>query len=138
MRSYRLSREIKCSSMISLWFLIFTTMSPALSQLSGSGDSLVISRMQGEFIFDGKVDDECWENATLLPLRMLTPVFGQQPSQETNLLITYDDSYVYLAGRMFDKTPEKIMATSRIRDEWTGQNDYMIWIFDSFNDHENG
>jgi hypothetical protein len=138
MRSYRLSREIKCSSLISLWFLIFTTMSPALSQLSGSGDSLVISRMQGEFIFDGKVDDECWENATLLPLRMLTPVFGQQPSQETNLLITYDDSYVYLAGRMFDKTPEKIMATSRIRDEWTGQNDYMIWIFDSFNDHENG
>ena len=84
------------------------------------------------------VDDACWEDATRLPVIMQAPVFGQTPSQETDLFIAYDDDYVYLSGRMYDKTPEKIMASSRIRDEWTAQNDYLIWIFDSFNDHENG
>jgi hypothetical protein len=138
MLNYKLFSKslVKFSPLTLLFFL--SLIPTVLAQPGTPGDSTVISRLQGKFIFDGVVDDECWENATSLPATMLTPVFGLPPSQKTDFFIAYDDDYVYMSGRMYDKTPEKIMASSRIRDEWSAQNDYLFWIFDTFNDHENG
>jgi hypothetical protein len=121
-----------------LSLLLVSSIPHVKAQEEQTADSIIISRMQGEFVFDGKTDDECWENATRLPATMQVPVYGRSPSQETDFFIAYDDDYVYLSGRMYDNTPEKILASSRIRDEWSAQNDYIIWVFDSFNDDENG
>lgn len=129
-------------SLVRYFFLInllsFSLAFQMMANQELTADTIIISRIKGTFIFDGKVDDECWENATSLPAIMQVPVFGQVPSQETDFLIAYDDNFVYVAGRMFDNKPGKLMTASRIRDEWTPQNDYLIWVFDTFNDDENG
>jgi hypothetical protein len=138
MVSAEISGIAKSRFLILLHLLLLCCLSQVKAQEEQSGDSIIISRLKGQFTFDGRVDDECWVNATSLPVIMHTPVFGEPPSQETDFLIAFDDDYIYLAGRMYDKTPEKIMASSRVRDEWSTQNDYLIWIFDTFLDHENG
>ena len=125
-------------NLISLTILYVFSIYLGMAQPALSQDTILISRLKGEFRFDGIVDDSCWSNLTRLPLVMQMPTFGQPPSQQTDFFITYDDNYIYMSGKMYDKTPEKIMASSRIRDEWSAQNDYFMWIFDSFNDHENG
>ena len=107
-------------------------------QHSEPADPLVIQKIQGEFRFDGVVDDPCWTNATLLPMVMQSPVFGQPPSEKTEIMITYDNTFIYVGGRMYDRSPDKIMYTSRLRDELTPQNDWFAVTFDSFNDKENG
>lgn len=118
--------------------LILLSVQGIVAQEESKENPVTILKLQGKFTFDGITDDESWRNATRLPATMMVPVFGKSPTQETEFLITYDDKYVYLAGNMYDKTPEKILATSRIRDEWSPQNDYLIWVFDTFDDNENG
>lgn len=88
--------------------------------------------------FDGMPEEEAWHDATLLPLTMHTPVFGQDPSEQSEVLLGYDDDYLYLAGRLFDADPTKIMANTKKRDAMVGSTDWFGIVIDSYNDFENG
>ena len=47
-----------------------------------SQEALNIPRIQGEFKFDGVVDDACWQKIQPLPMVMHTPVFGSHPQKQ--------------------------------------------------------
>jgi hypothetical protein len=70
---------------------------------------------------------------------MRIPNFGNEPSERTEILLGYDDDYLYAAGRFYDSEPSKIQASSLKRDGgWTWSTDAMGIILDTFNDNENG
>jgi hypothetical protein len=69
---------------------------------------------------------------------MHAPVFGKEPSEKSQVRIAYDNAYIYVSASMFDREADKIMATSKKRDEKSAGNDWFCVIFDSFNDKENG
>lgn len=99
---------------------------------------MAVHLRQGEFIFDGVVDDECWRNIQPLHLVGHTPVFGEEPSEKTEVYICYDNNYFYAGARLFDSQPEKMLITSRKRDEANAATEMFYLLFDSFNDKENG
>jgi hypothetical protein len=100
--------------------------------------NLLIPELKGDFTFDGVVQDPCWDNLSPLPVVMHIPTFGIDPSEKSDFFICHDNEFVYVAGRFFDKEPDKINASSRMRDQIGPQDDQFWIIFDSFNDHENG
>jgi hypothetical protein len=110
-----------------------------LSHLTGtSQERLTITRIQGEYRFDGSVDDACWMNMHPLQIVMHTPTFGNQPTEKSEIMICYDNTYLYVGARLFDSNPSDMLISSKKRDESEVASEELMLIFDSFNDKENG
>lgn len=102
-----------------------------------SQERLNIPRIQGEFNFDGIVDDPCWNVVSPLPMVVHTPVFGNQPAEKSEIMIGYDNTYLYVGARLFDSNPSDMLVKSKKRDEFTVVSEELMLIIDSFNDKEN-
>jgi len=112
--------------------LIFAITPPITSQ-----DRLVIPRLSGELVFNGIVNEIAWNEIQPFPMVQHAPVFGKEPSERTEVRVTYDNENIYVSARLFDTEPSKIMSTSKKRDEISAGNDWFTIILDSFNDKEN-
>ncbi len=128
-----------------LLILIAVVVCPAIPQekeppaiAARSQTPVVIQRLSGPLTLDGLSDEEAWENIQGLPLIMMRPHFGFPPSERTEVLIGFDDKYIWVAGRLYDREPSKIMASSKKRDYMEPNTEFFGVIFDTFNDKENG
>lgn len=97
----------------------------------------VLTKINASITLDGFSDEEAWKSIQQLPVVQHTPNFGSNPSERTEILVTYDNDYLYVAGRLYDSEPSKILATSLQRDSHGSANDWFGIILDSFNDKEN-
>lgn len=96
-----------------------------------------IARINGPVTLDGLSDESAWKGIEPLPMVQHTPNFGIEPSERTEVLIAYDDNYVYAAGRLYYTEPQKILDTTKKRDSRNSACDWFGVIFDTFNDKEN-
>ncbi len=102
-----------------------------------SGDRISLHRITQPIILDGLSDEPAWEGVQPLPMTMHSPTFGGQASEKTDVLIGYDNVYIYVAGRMFMRDPAGVQATSKKRDFMGGNSDWFGIILDTFSDKEN-
>jgi hypothetical protein len=110
----------------------------AISRLVIAQDRFVIPELSGEIDFNGSVDEPAWESIPPLPMVQNVPVFGKEPSEKTEVRVTYNNEFIFVSARMYDQEASEIMSTSKKRDEISAGNDWFTIIFDSFNDKENG
>jgi hypothetical protein len=96
-----------------------------------------IKRLSGEVNFDGIPGEEAWNGQEYFPLIMNQPNYGNEPGEKSEVMIAYDDEYLWIGARLFSKDPSKIMATSKKRDEMAKSSDSFGIIFDTYNDNEN-
>ena len=76
---------------------------------------------------DGVLDDAAWaQAATIEDLHQYEPVDHGEPSERTVVYVVYDDEYLYVAARMWDREPTEIRARQMVQ----GQD---MWFDDSFN-----
>jgi hypothetical protein len=123
------------TSVVKRGIIIIITISSFLT--THSQELTSISRIKGDIKFDGTVDDPCWEVATALPMVMHTPTFGNQPTEKSEVMLCYDNTYIYVGARLFDTNASKMLVTSKKRDEASNSNESLTLVFDSFNDKEN-
>ena len=97
----------------------------------------VLPRIQGKVTLDGLSTEPAWNGIKPLPVVVYTPNSGAEPSEATEILVAHDDDFIYVAGRLYDREPDKIQATSKKRDDMKLSNDWMGIILDTFHDHEN-
>ena len=100
-------------------------------------EQVVLPRLSDKIIFDGQPNEIAWKGIKPLPLVTQIPEFGKEPAEQTEILLGYDD-YLYLVGRLYTDDPSTILATSKKRDLFSGNNDWFGLIIDTFNDKENG
>jgi hypothetical protein len=105
---------------------------------SSLNQPLLINRLSHPITFDGIPDEEAWKSVSPLKLIMYQPVFGKEPSEETDVRIGYDDEYLYVGGRMYFKDPGMIRSSSFKRDYMGMGSDWLGIILDTYNDKENG
>ncbi len=103
-----------------------------------SQEQVSISRIKGEIKFDGVIDDACWQDLKPLSMVMHTPTFGNLPSEKSEVMMCYDNSFLYIGARLFDSHPSEMLISSKKRDEMEVANEELMLIFDTFNDKENG
>jgi hypothetical protein len=108
---------------------------------SSSPDHLTLApkasatRLTGSINVDGKLDDAFWQTATVITdLHQLRPVEGAAPSLRTEVRIAYDDEAIYVAARMYDDQPKKIVGRLARRDGDT-RSDYILIQFDPYHNH---
>ncbi len=71
---------------------------------------------------DGHLDDECWHTVGEWQGGFIQqqPNQAKEPSQDTEIKILYDDTYLYVAIVCYDDEPEKIRSILGRRDENMG------------------
>jgi hypothetical protein len=88
--------------------------------------------------FDGICDEAIWDHANLLPMQMFRPNHGSQPTEKSEIFVTFDDQYFYFGGRMHYSNGATIKASTKKRDGVDGGSDNFGILLDTFNDNENG
>lgn len=94
-------------------------------------------RIQGPVTLDGILNESAWEKVPPLPYKMQNPQFGASPSERAEVLLAYDDDYLYLGGRLWLSDPSYLRPTTYKRDAFDGTTDYFGIIIDSYLDKEN-
>ena len=102
-----------------------------------AGRALTVHRIDSPVTLDGMSDEAAWEGIEPLPAVMQVPHFGIEPSERTEILLAYDDEYLYVAGRLYDSQPDGIQATTMKRDGSASNSDAFGIVLDTFNDNEN-
>lgn len=96
---------------------------------------LEIKQLNGTIVLDGVVNESAWQKISPFQLVTHWPVFGNDPSDSTEIRMTYDSQYIYFSGIM--KThPYSLKAIPYKRDLWTSGTDYLTLILDTYNDNE--
>ncbi|MFQ6675213.1 MAG: DUF5916 domain-containing protein [Fidelibacterota bacterium] len=99
---------------------------------------MTLPRVNGPISLDGFSREPAWESVDPLKVVMHQPTFGLEPSEPTEILVAYDDDYLYVAGRLYDSDPQGIQEGGMNRDNMSPSNDWFGIILDTFNDNENG
>ena len=103
-----------------------------------SDDSQVkIQRINNPVRLDGRIEESEWGSVTPMSVVTHQPEFGKEPSEKTVFLMAYDDDYLYVAAKCYERDVSKIQSTSLKRDDWKGNSDAFGIILDTFNDNEN-
>ena len=88
---------------------------------------------------DAYFDDEVWQKAPVGgPIIQNVPSPGKAMDQQTEFRVAYDSRNVYVAIWCWDTDPDKIVARYMRRDDTLRPDDYVILVFDTFNDERNG
>lgn len=121
------------------FFFVFTIVfaAPSLSARSNPAP-LELSRVKGPVVLDGMSNEDAWAEIKPYSMTGMIPHPGKKPSEHTELLLGYDDRFLYVAGRLFDKEASKIQANSMKRDSGDPSSEWFGITIDSFNDKENG
>ena len=91
-----------------------------------------------EIDLDGRLDDPAW--AAAMPITDFTqqePVEGGEPSERTEIRVTYDADNLYIGAMLYDD-PSGILAFQRERDAFLSTDDRFMWILDTFRDGRTG
>ena len=116
----------------------FGVEAPLSAQVPATAQApLVLQRLSGPIVLDGRSDDAAWQGVTPLPVTQNIPTFGAPASERTELLVGYDDEYLYVAGRMYDSDPNGVQGNAYNRDHLSTSTDWLAVVVDGYNDNEN-
>jgi|WetSurSiteA1Bulk_404760.scaffolds.fasta_scaffold00754_4 hypothetical protein len=100
-------------------------------------ESLKIKRLPAPVEFDGLPFEAAWEGLEFMPLKMNRPNFGNEPSEISEVMLAYDNEYLWVGARLYMRDAKKIFANSKKRDEMLFGFDSFGILLDSYNDNEN-
>ena len=93
-----------------------------------------IPRTESPIKVDAKLDEPAWQEAARIELQFETrPGENIPPPVETECLVTYDSSQVYIAFKAYDENPQAIRAHMVDRDT-AFNDDFVGVVLDTFND----
>lgn len=95
-----------------------------------------IYKAEEKINFDGICNEALWDTVEPLQAYMFRPNHGQEPSEKTEIFVTFDDEYFYLAGRLYYTNGARVISTTKKRDPGVFGNDYFGILLDTFNDNE--
>ena len=97
------------------------------------------ARTDESITIDGRLDEEAWDAATVITdLHQILPVEFSEPSQYTEFLVLYDDTALYLAARMYDTQPDRVVAKVLRQGGQAWLDDQFNILLDPFNDKRSG
>ncbi|MCK4814678.1 carbohydrate binding family 9 domain-containing protein, partial [bacterium] len=115
--------------------LAFIFLFMLISFLGFNQEKIEIQRIYEEIKLDGIINEPIWEQISPLPFIQHSPIYGNKPTEHTEARLAYDDNYLYIAGKLYDR--EKVQSTSLERDGGNASSDWFGVAIDSYNDKEN-
>jgi TPR repeat protein len=109
-----------------------------IAPLPGHQRSLEVSRINvAELeqsrppVIDGELNDAVWQQASISS-GFWNSVQNSQPTNQTDVLVMMDETYLYFGFRAFEDDIDSIQATRTVRDSGLGYDDSMTIQLDTF------
>lgn len=88
---------------------------------------------------DGRIEPGEWQDASHVDgLTQALPDAGRPPTERTEVWIMTDEDYLYVAARLWDSDPTRIVRNTMARDGDTFLDDRFGFTLDPFLDRQNG
>ncbi|MCK9280603.1 MAG: carbohydrate binding family 9 domain-containing protein [Melioribacteraceae bacterium] len=87
--------------------------------------------------FDGKLDEPIWLQQSISGFTQKDPNEGNPATEETQVWVAYDDTYIYVAAKLKDSQANQIDATLARRDSYF-DTDWFMFCVDPYNDKTTG
>ncbi len=85
---------------------------------------------------DGQLDETVWDRAIWFSdFIQRDPIEGSRPTVRTEVAFAYDETHLYVAGRMYDPNPSEIRANLARRDD-NGGSDRLKIAIDSYQNRQ--
>lgn len=125
---------------ILLLIIIVFAGQPARAQQSmQSKKRLSISKTDLPILLDGKLDDDAWRSAEVAGnFQQFFPFDTSLAVGQTQVMMLFDDTYLYVGGILFDTIPGPYVSESLRRDFRGGNIDGFTLVMDPFMDGQNG
>ncbi len=94
-------------------------------------------RAQEKIKIDGILNERVWQGPGYDDFVQSDPIDGARPSEKTVVWVAYDDKALYIAARLYDSQPDKIVARLSRRDEMT-DTDWFAFAVDPYFDRRSG
>src|SRR6185503_16853416 len=115
------------------------SLGPAVGQKKNAGFELHIHKASGPVVIDGWLREPDWQTADRAgDFFMVLPMDTSHAQVRTEVRMTYDDRYLYLAAECYNGLPGADMVESLRRDFSFLKNDNFIFFMDTFEDQTNG
>src|SRR4026208_764627 len=91
-------------------------------------------RVEESPVIDGSIDEEIWQHGKeKVKFVQYQPHNGKASEFETSVQIAYSDKAIYVAARMYDPSPDKILREFGKRDDSGRNADSFGFILDPYN-----
>ncbi|MBT8392122.1 MAG: carbohydrate binding family 9 domain-containing protein [Ignavibacteria bacterium] len=120
-------------------FLITLSVKGADSLTVKNNDVVILAlKVIKPITIDGKLDEEVWQNGGGFEnFIQRDPIEGAVASEKTSLKLAFDEDALYLGVKMYDSSPDSILARLSRRDEWVN-SDHITLYLDPYNDKRSG
>ena len=113
--------------------------SPRIAASAAEGKVLLLLRTGTPPTLDGRLDDAAWSGATTTQdMHQYEPVDHGEPSEPTTVYLAYDDENLYVAARMWDSEPDRIVALQMVQNRNLRWDDSLAIYLDPFNNKRTG
>ncbi len=90
-----------------------------------------------EIEIDGFLKENTWQTQGYSDFTQRDPKDGEPPTEKTVFWVAFDDEAIYVAARMFDSDPDKIVSRLSRRDD-SVDSDWFIFSVDPYYDRRSG
>jgi len=109
----------------------------ALPAMSQEQARWYIGKIESDIVFDGVPDEAAWDQVQAFPMITHLPLFGNTPTEKSDIRIGYNDQYVYVGASLYVSDPSLIQAIGKKRDMEVMSSDFFMLSLDTYNDKEN-
>jgi len=96
-----------------------------------------INRAKGKIKVDGLLEESTWQEAAIATNFWINfPSDGEQSELQTEVKVTYDDNFLYIAAKCFDNNGAIVQSLKRDAGFWSG--DGFAIVIDPVNQKTNG
>ncbi|MDD9888300.1 MAG: DUF5916 domain-containing protein [Candidatus Marinimicrobia bacterium] len=100
--------------------------------------SVTAVRTDESIKIDGVLDEAIWESISpITEFVQRLPQDGADPTEKSQMQISYNDQYLYFGFTFYDSEPEKVRATILNRGGWIHRDDKLEIALDTYHDKRN-
>lgn len=106
--------------------------------LFGSSEKIVqVKRVNEKIKIDGILNGNVWRGNGYSEFVQSEPIDGGKPTEKTEVWVAYDESFLYVATRLYDSEPNKIISRMVRRDEMADSDSFSFAV-DPYYDRRSG
>jgi hypothetical protein len=111
---------------------------PATPPPAASSIVMQAMRAPGPIVIDGVLSESGWQTATpITDFKQRDPIEGAPPTQKTEVRVLYDDHALYVGARLWDTSPDSIIARLSRRDVSVPADRFSVYL-DPYHDKRTG
>ena len=131
-------KKLLIISIINFCFHFTFALDPDTLQIRNSDLKILAFRLNQPINLDGKLKEIDWQNNNGYEnFIQREPKEGELPTERTVIKVAYDDNAIYVGARLYDSSPDSIVARLSRRDEWVYSDHFTLYL-DPFHDKRSG